>query len=223
MKSAVVAVAIFLTLLMPSRARSASNAASFEDQLAARGLIGGAVGDFRMPERIPRPAEGVSVSEIVANLASNGQEAAHATIWQESIAGHPTEFMVTHAPGGQTMAQFWVMREGGGCELYQSAVYSKDSRLVTLDFWRNDPQSMKMPGSPEFPDDLFPNNALPIGAFFDSVNAGLEGATGKVDVDAGPSISSSLIPGPRALRKSTRPRGASIPSKSSCGRMSTAR
>jgi hypothetical protein len=186
MKPFVVAVAALLFIFIPTRARSAGSAANFEDQLAARGLIGGAVGDFRLAQRIPQPAEGVAASEIVANLASNGEEAAHATIWQESIAGHPTEFMVTRAPGGQTMAQYWVMRAGGGCELYQSAVYSKDGRLVTSDFWRNDPQALETPGAPEFPPDLFPNNALPIGAFFDSVGAGTDGASGKVDIEAGP-------------------------------------
>ena len=183
---AVVVVTAVLICLVPSWAHSSDSVANFAEQLAARGLIGGAVGDFRMPESIAQPAEGVSVSEIVATLASNNEEAAHATIWQETIAGHLTEFTVTRAPGGQTMAQFWVMRAGGGCELYQSAVYSKDGRLVTSDFWRNDPQALKVPGAPEFPPDLFPNNALPIGAFFNSIGAATNGASGKVDVEAGP-------------------------------------
>src|ERR1700722_11251346 len=100
-----------------------------EDQLAARGLIGGAVGDFRSAAHIPQHAEGVSASEIVANLAQSGDEAAHATMWQESIAGYTTEFMVTSAPGGQILVQYWVLRAGGGCELYQSVVYSKDGRM----------------------------------------------------------------------------------------------
>jgi len=122
------------------------------------------------------------VSELVANLARNGDEAAHATLWGENIAGHSTKFMVTRAPGGQTMVQYWVLRAGGGCELYQSVVYSKDGHLVTSSFWRNDPQALKIAAAPDFPPDLFPNNALPIPAFFNAV----AGASGTVDLQAGP-------------------------------------
>lgn len=97
-----------------------------------------------------------------------------------------SNFMVTRAPGGQTLVQYWVLRGGGGCDFYQSVVYSKDGRMVTEDFWRNDPQALKIAGAPDFPPDLFPNNALPIAALFDSIGAPVAGAAGKVNVEAGP-------------------------------------
>lgn len=157
-----------------------------DDLLAARGLIGGAIGHLRAPERLPQPAAGVPVTAIAAKLAKSGEEAARAELWQEQIADRTVDFMVTTAPRGQTMAQYWVLRRGGGCDVYVSAVYSKDGRLVTEDFWRNDPQSLRVPGAPEFPPDLFPGFGAPISAFFDSLEALREGAAGKVEMQQGP-------------------------------------
>ena len=134
----------------------------------------------------PSPPRGASVSEITANLASGGDQAAHAVMWEETLAGHKVEFMVTTATGGQRLCQFWVLRAGGGCDLYESAVYSKDGRLVTQDFWRNDPDALKAAGAPEFPDDLFPNYGAPISAFFDSLGAAGADAAGKLDMETGP-------------------------------------
>lgn len=179
--------ACFCLLLSSPAARSGdADDSQFENALAARGLIGGAIGDVRASARIPDPAEGAAVTEIVAHLARNGEEAARATMWDEVIAGRKSEFMLTRAPGGQTMLQFWLLREGGGCELYQSVVYSKDGRMVTGDFWRNDPDALRAVGAAEFPSDLFPNFGAPIGAFLDSVGSAKEGATGKLDMEAGP-------------------------------------
>jgi hypothetical protein len=161
-------------------------ASRLEDELASRGLIGSAIGDVRADARIPDPAEGTSVSEIAANLASGGDQAAHAVMWEEVIAGHKAEFMVTTAAGGQQLFQYWILRAGGGCDLYESAVYSKDRRLVTQDFWRNDPDALKVAGAPEFPPDLFPNYGAPISAFFDSLGAAGADAAGKLDMEAGP-------------------------------------
>src|SRR5690242_21085107 len=175
-----------LCLLAAPAACGADDSAPFENALAARGLIAGAIGDVRAAERIPAPAPGAAVSELVANLARTGEESARATTWEEVIAGRKAEFMVTRAPAGQTMLQFWLLRDGGGCEIYQSAVYSKDGRVVTGDFWRNDPDALRAVGAPEFPADLFPNYGAPIGAFLDSVGAAANGATGKLDMQAGP-------------------------------------
>jgi len=186
MKFFVICALVCCCCAAPSASYCDTSALQFEDQLAKRGLTGGAVGDFRAPARIPQPDEGMSVSEIVADLAQNGDEAGRATLWREDLAGHTTEFMVTRAPGGQTLVQYWVLRAGGGCALYQSVVYSKDGRLVTQDFWRNDPQALKRAGAPDFPPDLFPTNALPIGAFYDAVGRGADGTTGKVELQAGP-------------------------------------
>lgn len=165
---------------------SDSIGASTRDLLAARGLIGGAIGDLRAPERVPKPAAGVPVTEIAAKLAKTGEEAARAELWQEVIDDRKLDFMVTRAPGGQVMAQYWVVRAGGGCEVYVAAVYSKDGRLVTGDFWRNEPESLHIPGSPQFPPDMFPGLGAPINAFFDSIGDLHQGATGKIDMQAGP-------------------------------------
>jgi hypothetical protein len=109
-------------------------ASRFEDELASRGLIGSAIGDVRADARIPDPTEGTSVSEITANLASGGDQAAHAVMWEEVIADHQAEFMITTAPGGQQLFQYWILRTGGGCDLYESAVYSKERRAGDAGF-----------------------------------------------------------------------------------------
>jgi hypothetical protein len=179
-------LAVIVSVLPVPTAYCSDPASRFEDELAARGLIGGAIGDVRADALIPDPAEGASVSEIAANLAGGGDQAAHAVMWEEEIAGHKAEFMVSTAPGGQKLFQYWIMRAGGGCDLYESAVYSKDGRLVTQDFWRNDPEALKAAGAPEFPSDLFPNYGAPIGAFFDSLGAAGADAVGKLDMEAGP-------------------------------------
>jgi hypothetical protein len=179
-------LAVMVCVLSETTAYCGDSGSGFEDGLASRGLIGGAIGDVRADARIAEPAEGASVSEIAANLESGGDEAAHAVMWEEAIAGHKAEFIVTTAPGGQRLFQFWVHRAGGGCDLYESSVYSKDGRLVTQDFWRNDPDALKVTGAPEFPDDLFPNYGAPISAFFDSLGAAGADATGKLDMETGP-------------------------------------
>jgi len=183
-----ISLAFVLCVFSLPTAHGADSGSSFEDGLASRRLIGGAVGDLRASAQIPDPAEGTSVSEIAANLGKGGDQAARAVMWEEVIAGRKTEFMVTTAPGGQRLFQYWILRSGGGCDLYESAVFSKDGRLVTQDFWRNDPEALKVTGAPDFPSDLFPNYGAPISAFYDSlrtVESGA-GATGKVSMEAGP-------------------------------------
>src|SRR5215469_9141484 len=161
-------------------------ASHLEDELATRRLIGGAIGDVRASARLPEPAEGSSVTEISANLASGGGQAAHAIMWEEVIAGRKAEFMVSTAPAGQQLFQYWILRAGGGCDFYASSVYSKDGRLVTQDFWRNDPDALKVTGAPDFPPDLFPNYGAPISAFFDSLDGNGADAKGTLNMEAGP-------------------------------------
>lgn len=158
----------------------------FADLLAARGLIGGAIPDLRAQERIPEPPDGTSVSEIVANLADLNTEAASARLWQETIEGHHLEFQVAKAPAGQTLVQYWVLAPNGGCDMYWSAVYSADGRLVTADFWRNDREGLKIPGANDFPPDLYPSFGEPISSFFSSLDASKSGATGYMNVQTGP-------------------------------------
>ena len=183
-----ISLAFVLCVFWLPTAHCADSGSSFEDGLASRRLIGGAVGDLRAGAQIPDPAEGTSVSEIAANLGKGGDQAARAVMWEEVIAGRKTEFMVTTASGGQRLFQYWILRPGGGCDLYESAVFSNDGRLVTQDFWRNDREALKVTGAPDFPSDLFPNYGAPISAFYDSlrtVESGA-GATGKVSMEAGP-------------------------------------
>jgi len=180
-------LALILTcILWAPVAYCADTDAHLEDELATRGLIGGAIGDIRASARIPEPAEGSSVTEISANLASGGDQAAHAVMWEEVIAGRKAEFMVSTAPAGQQLFQYWILRVGGGCDLYASAVYSKDGHLVTQDFWRNDPDALKVTGAPDFPLDLFPNYGAPISSFFDSLDGTGANAKGTLNMEAGP-------------------------------------
>ena len=185
MKFLVTLLAISALVFSAPAAYCADVDSRFQDELAARGLIGNAIGDVRAEARIPVPAEGASVTQITANLSSGGAEAAQAVMWEELIANRKVEFMITTAPGGQRLFQYWILQAGGGCELYQSTVYSKDGRLVTQDFWRNDPQALRGVGAPDFPSDLFPNYGAPISAFFDSLGSGGQ-AVGKLDMQAGP-------------------------------------
>ena len=67
---------------------------SIEDELATRGLIGSAVGYLRANARIPDPAGGAAVSEITANLASGGDHATRAMMWEEVIADRRAEFTI---------------------------------------------------------------------------------------------------------------------------------
>lgn len=181
-----VSLAFVLYVSLPLTAHCTDAGSSFEDELASRGMIGGGVGDFRARAQIPAPAEGALVTEIAAKLASGGDQAARAVMWEEVIAGRKTEFMLTAAPSGQRLFQYWILRPPGGCDLYESAVFSKDGRLVTQDFWRNDPEALRVTGAPDFPPDLFPNYGAPISAFYDSLLTAEDGATGKINMAAGP-------------------------------------
>jgi len=182
----VICLALVLGVFSSLTAHCADPGSSFEDELASRRLIGGAVGDLRAGARVPDPAEGASVTEIAANLAGGGDQAARALMWEEPIAGRKTEFMVTTAPGGQRLFQYWILRPGGGCDLYESVVFSKDGQLVTQDFWRYDRDALRITGAPDFPSDLFPNYGAPISAFYDSLGTANAGGTGTVNMAAGP-------------------------------------
>jgi hypothetical protein len=182
----VIPLALVLCVFSSPTTHSADSGSSFEDELASRSLIGGAVGDLRAGAQIPDPAEGASVTEIAANLASGGNQAARALMWEEAIAGRKIEFMVTTAPAGQRLFQYWILRPSGGCDFYESAVFSNDGRLVTQDFWRYDPDALRVPGAPDFPSDLFPNYGAPISAFYDSLRTAKAGGTGTVNMAAGP-------------------------------------
>src|SRR6516225_9804341 len=151
-----ISLAFVLCVFWLPTAHCADSGSSFEDGLASRRLIGGAVGDLRAGAQIPDPAEGTSVSEIAANLGKGGDQAARAVMWEEVIAGRKTEFMVTTAPGGQRLFQYWILRTGGGCDLYESAVFSNDGAPISA-----------------FYDSLR------------TVESGA-GATGKVSMEAGP-------------------------------------
>jgi len=72
----VVSLALVLCGFSSLTAHGADPGSSFEDELASRRLIGDAVGDFRAGAQIPDPAESASVTEITANLAGGGDQAA---------------------------------------------------------------------------------------------------------------------------------------------------
>ncbi len=152
--------------------------------IVARGLAGGAMPDPRASEHIPSPLPGSSVSESIVTLNNTGERVGKATIWNEPLGSGFLEFQETTAAAGQNTAEYWVLTsDRRRCVLNGEAAYGKDGRLLSSNFWRNDPQ-LRFAGSPQLPNDLFPSR-IPPSAFLPALDALEPGATGKLNMVLG--------------------------------------
>jgi hypothetical protein len=152
--------------------------------IVARGLAGGAMPDPRASEHIPSPLPGSSVSESIVTLNNTGERVGKATIWNEPLGSGFLELQETTAPAGQKTAEYWVLTsDRRRCILNGEAAYGKDGRLLSSNFWRNDPQ-LRFAGSPQLPNDLFPSR-IPPSAFLPALDALEPGATGKLNMVLG--------------------------------------
>jgi hypothetical protein len=152
--------------------------------IVARGLAGGAMPDPRASEHIPSPLPGSSVSESIVTLNNTGERVGKATIWNEPLGSGFLELQETTAPAGQNTAEYWVLTsDRRRCVLNGEAAYGKDGRLLSSNFWRNDPQ-LRFAGSPQLPNDLFPSR-IPPSAFLPALDALEPGATGKLNMVLG--------------------------------------
>ena len=109
--------------------------------IAARGLAEGAMPDPRASELMPSPLPGASVSESIVTLSNTGKRVSKVTIWDEPLGSGFLELQETTAAAGQTTAEYWVLTsDRRRCVLNGEAAYGKDGRLLSSNFWRNDPQ-----------------------------------------------------------------------------------
>jgi hypothetical protein len=130
--------------------------------IAARGLADGAMPDPRASEHMPSPLPGASVSESIVTLSNTGERVSKAMIWNEPLGSGFLELQETTAAAGQTTAEYWVLTsDRRRCVLSGDAAYGKDGRLLSSNFWRNDPQ-LRFAGSPQFPNDVFPSRTHPV-------------------------------------------------------------
>jgi hypothetical protein len=105
-------------------------------------------------------------------------------IWNEPLGSGFLELQETTAAAGQTTAEYWVLTsDRRRCVLSGDAAYGKDGRLLSSNFWRNDPQ-LRFAGSPQFPNDVFPSRTPP-SAFLLALDAPEPGATGKLNMVLG--------------------------------------
>ena len=156
----------------------------FMGLIAGRGLADGAMPNPRAPEHIPVPLPGASVSESIVTLSKTGERVSKATMWEEPFGSGFLELQETTTAAGQTTAEYWVLTaDHRRCVLNGDAVYGKDGRLLSSNFWRNDPQ-LRFPGSPKFPIDVFPSR-IPVSAILLTLDAPEPGATGKLNVVLG--------------------------------------
>jgi hypothetical protein len=156
----------------------------FTGLIAARGLADGAMADPRASKHIPSPLPGAHVSESIVTLSKTGERISKATIWNEPLGSGLLEFEETTAAAGQTMVEYWVLTsDRHRCILNGAAAYGKDGRLLSSNFWRNDPQ-LRFAGSPTFPNDVFPSR-IPPSAFLPALDAPKPGATGKLNMVLG--------------------------------------
>ena len=152
--------------------------------IVARGLAGGAMPDPRASEHIPSPLPGSSVSESIVTLNNTGERVGKATIWNEPLGSGFLELQETTAAAGQSTAEYWVLTsDRRRCVLNGEAAYGKDGRLLSSNFWRNDPQ-LRFAGSPQLPNDVFPSR-IPPSAFLFALGAAEPGATGKLNMVLG--------------------------------------
>ena len=156
----------------------------FMGLIAARGLADGAMPDPRASEHMPSPLPGSSVSESIVTLSNTGERVSKAMIWNEPLGSGFLELQETTAAAGQTTAEYWVLTsDRRRCVLNGEAAYGKDGRLLSSNFWRNDPQ-LRFAGSPQFPNDVFPSRTPP-SAFLLALDAPEPGATGKLNMVLG--------------------------------------
>src|ERR1700686_1274050 len=152
--------------------------------IATRGLAEGAMPDPRASELMPSPLPGASVSESIVTLSITGERVSKATIWDEPLGSGFLELQETTAAAGQTTAEYWVLTsDRRRCVLNGEAAYGKDGRLLSSNFWRNDPQQ-RFAGSPQFPNDVFPSR-VPPSAFLLALDAPKPGATGRLNMVVG--------------------------------------
>jgi len=156
----------------------------FTGLIAARGLAGGAMPDPRASAQIPSPLPGASVSESIVTLSNTGERVSKATIWSEPLGPGLLELQETTAAAGQTTTEYWVFTsDRRRCVLNGDAAYGKDGRLLSGNFWRNDPQ-LRFASSPPFPNDVFPSR-IPPSAVLLTLSAPKPGATGKLNMILG--------------------------------------
>jgi hypothetical protein len=94
------------------------------------------------------------------------------------------ELQETTAAAGQTTAEYWIFASNRRrCVLNGDAPYGKDGRLLSSNFWRNDPQLL-FASSPPLPNDVFPSR-LPPSAVLLTLDATEPGATGKLNMILG--------------------------------------
>jgi hypothetical protein len=139
----------------------------------------------RASERIPAPLPGANVSESIVTLSKTRERVSKATMWEETFGSGFLELQETTAAAGQNTVEYWVLTaDHRRCVLNGDAVYGKDGRLLSSNFWRNDSQ-LRFPGSPQFPIDVFPSR-IPPAAILLTLDALEPGATGKLNVVLGP-------------------------------------
>jgi hypothetical protein len=147
----------------------------FIGMIATRGLADGAM---------PSPLPGASVSESIVTLSNTGERESKATIRDEPLGSGFLELQETTTAAGQTTAEYWVLTsDRRRCVLNGEAAYGKDGRLLSSNFWRNDPQQ-RFAGSPQFPNDVFPSR-VPPSAFLLALDAPKPGATGRLNMVVG--------------------------------------
>jgi hypothetical protein len=158
--------------------------ARFAWLIAGRGLADGAMSDPRASAHMPSPLPGASVSESIVSLSNTGEEVSKATVWSEPLGPGSLELQESTAAAGQTTIEYWVLTsDRRRCVLSGDAAYGKDGRLLSSNFWRNDPQ-LQFAGSPQLPNDVFPSH-VPTSAFLPALNALKPGATGKLNMALG--------------------------------------
>jgi hypothetical protein len=166
----------------PLRSASADvDISKFMGLIAARGLADGTMPNPHAAEHIPAPLPGANVSESIVTLNKTGERASRVTMWEEPFGSGFLELQETTAAAGQTTAEYSVLTaDHRRCVLNGDAVYGKNGRLLSSNFWRND-QQLHFPGSPQFPIDVFPSR-VPPSAILLALDALEPGATGQVNV-----------------------------------------
>jgi hypothetical protein len=170
--------------LLPSTSTDLDLSTKFAWLIAGRGLADGAMSDPRASAHIPSPLPGSSVSESVVSLSDTGKEVSTATVWSEPLGSGSLELQESIAAAGQTTIEYWLLAsDRRRCILSGDAIYGKDGRLLSSNFWRNDPQ-LHFAGSPQLPNDVFPSH-IPTSALLPALDASKPGATGKLNMVLG--------------------------------------
>ena len=161
-----------------------ANVSKLMELIAGRGLIQSSMPDPRASGHIPAPLPGSSVSESVVALSNDGERVSHVTLWEEPLTDGFLDLQETIAEAGQTNVEYWALTsDHRRCLLNGEATYGQDGRLLSSNFWRNDPQ-LRYPGSARLPNDIFPSR-IPPSAFLPALNDLKPGATGKLHVVLG--------------------------------------